>query len=465
MNKAKKDLLGGTITYFIGNVLTSLLQLLLLRFVTGKLLPEDYGYYNLIITIDQLVTPVITLQISDAVFRFFFDDTEEARHSVYTNAIIVLLVGFFVMLAAAFIFHVYIQPINHFAYVIAYMISTNVYQVYQKVTRAMGHSVDFVKCGLLKSVLYIILQLICLYVFNLKVESLFISFILSTIISLLVLESKIRQRAYFRISAFNKKLLKKMIAFSLPLAPNTIFWWLNSSVNSMIMTMRLGLDATGIYSVAGKFANVLNLATSVFGMAWQEASIKAVNDEGRTAFYNDIFNLLIKALFSLLIIGIPLVGLVMPYMIDSKYYEALLYAPILLIATGFSAISGFFGQMYSALKKTTGAMNTTIYGMVFNLLFVFTTIKHLNILAPVLSVLFTNIIMAFVRYMYFRKEMELSPSYKLLFYFLMSGISLILYYLCSPIANAIYVVILFPILILANKTVLQKILKIIFKRK
>ena len=249
MNKAKSDLLNGTITYFVGNALVALIQLVLLRFVTGKLLPSDYGYYNLIITIEQLVTPIVTLQISDAVFRFFFDDNKYRRETIYSNTVVVLVASFVVIAVACVVCHLFIFPIRNIFYVILYMICTSIFAIYQKITRAMGYSVEFIKCNLLKAFLYIFIQIVCLYVFDLKIESLFISFILSTMISVLILEIKVKQYRFIDFKCFDFAKLKEMVAFSAPLVPNSICWWLNSSVNAMILTQMVSLSANGIYSI------------------------------------------------------------------------------------------------------------------------------------------------------------------------------------------------------------------------
>ena len=71
MDNAKKQLLSGTTVYFIGNTLAQIVSLVLMRFVTGEISPEEYGYYNLIVTVGNLLTPILTLQMSDALFRFF----------------------------------------------------------------------------------------------------------------------------------------------------------------------------------------------------------------------------------------------------------------------------------------------------------------------------------------------------------------------------------------------------------
>ena len=465
MNKAKSDLLNGTITYFVGNALVALIQLVLLRFVTGKLLPSDYGYYNLIITIEQLVTPIVTLQISDAVFRFFFDDNKYRRETIYSNTVVVLVASFVVIAVACVVCHLFIFPIRNIFYVILYMICTSIFAIYQKITRAMGYSVEFIKCNLLKAFLYIFIQIVCLYVFDLKIESLFISFILSTMISVLILEIKVKQYRFIDFKCFDFAKLKEMVAFSAPLVPNSICWWLNSSVNAMILTQMVSLSANGIYSVAVKFAHTLNIVVSVFSMAWQESAIKEVDSSGRNKFYNETYNLFLKLLFLAIAVAIPLIKIVMPYMIDVDYYEALKYAPLLLMATGFSAVSGFFGQMYTATKETKGAMYTTIVGVAVNLTVSFALISRFKIWAVVIATIMSNLVLALIRYYKFRKVMELYTDLKeQCFGFLATAISLLMYFGANSIVNIAYLVIIAVLTVLFNRKMIQDFVLNIFEK-
>ena len=88
MKNSQRKLLSGTMIYFVGNALVQLMSLLMLRFITASVSTEDYGYYNLILTISNLVTPILTLQISDALFKFFIEaDSEEKKKEYFSVSV------------------------------------------------------------------------------------------------------------------------------------------------------------------------------------------------------------------------------------------------------------------------------------------------------------------------------------------------------------------------------------------
>lgn len=56
----------------------------------------------------------------------------------------------------------------------------------------------------------------------------------------------------------NVPLIKNMLVYALPLVPNTLFWWLGTSINRFFITGMLGIGASGLYAAASKIPNLLN---------------------------------------------------------------------------------------------------------------------------------------------------------------------------------------------------------------
>ncbi|MEX6631878.1 polysaccharide biosynthesis C-terminal domain-containing protein, partial [Providencia rettgeri] len=53
--------------------------------------------------------------------------------------------------------------------------------------------------------------------------------------------------------------------------------------------------------------------------------------------------------------------------VESSYYEAWKFMPILYLGVGFQALSNFFGSGYLSSKNTKGALTTTVYGAIITL--------------------------------------------------------------------------------------------------
>ena len=468
MDNSNKKLLNGTIVYFIGNALVQLMSLVMLRFVTGNISTDEYGYYNLIVTISNLITPVITLQISDAVFKFFIKaESDDERKKYYTIGILLTILSIFLTGIGIFILNLTMFPINHSVLVALYMITSNLFVLYQKIVRSVGKNTVFVYGNLLRTALYIGLQFLFIYGFNLGVETLFLSNTISVVVCILTIEIFVRSFKYFSLKCFDKTVLKEMLKFSIPLVPNAAFWWLTSSV---IVTGKLGLDVNGIYSVSNKFSTVLTLVTSVFTMAWQESAIQEYGTEKFKRFFTQTFNMYFTLVISAVAVLVPFINVVFPYMIDDSYYASIDYAPWLLLASGLSAIGGFVSQIFVAQSKTQRSMTTTAVGVVANILIVFALVDAIGLWAAVLGTLIANLIILLTRIFMVRKDLDKGISVlKMLSVIVMISISAFCYMKLERIYNIVWFVIAAAAAVILNwgliKDLLSVVLEKFFKRR
>ena len=335
----KKELINGTLIYFIGNASVSVLQLLILKIITSKIPSAGYGYYDYIASISNLVIPLLTLQISDAVFRFIvraMNDDEVKRY--FTNGFIVNIVGMLLLLFFVYLVDLFIYSIK-FTFLVGMFNSSNLlFLFYQKVVRALGKNIDYVRINILKVIAYLLIQLILIYVFDIREESILIATTLSTVFCIILLEKSIDSRKFFNVKSLDINTLKEMIIFSFPLVPNTIFWWLSGSANALIISYYIGMNANGIYSIAGRFASLITVFSGVFNMAWQESAIKTYGSNNSKIFYKRTFHFFYIFIFTTCVACIPVMKIILPYMIDNSYYYSLKYYFMLLYLNNSSRV-------------------------------------------------------------------------------------------------------------------------------
>lgn len=469
MNRAQKGLLNGVAVYFVGNALVALLQLVMLRFITGNVQPDGYGYYNMVVTIDNLVTPILTLQISDAVFRYVIDADAQQKKAAFTNGVAVISAGIAITAIGVVLVSTCFITIEYPVLVILYIVSTNVFALYQKMARAVGANLQYVKSNLLKAFLYVVLQMLFIYGFDLQVESLFLATTLSTFLTVLMLEITVKCRNYLDKRALSITFLKKMLVFSIPFIPNTMLWWLSGSVNSLIITAKLGVESNGIYTIAGKFANVLSMVSGVFNLAWQESAIKEYGKAGSEKFYNQIFRYYTEFLCVCMMLLIPAIYIMMPHMIAPEYYEALAYAPILVLATGVGALYGFLGQLYAATEKTKGIFFSTMWGVVVNVLVVLVGINRFGLYAPSVATALSSTMILWMRWQDQCKSVGMTIPKNVGLLLIGLAISLINYFVGTFWSNLLYgaaiVVLVSVIKRELFKKVLRKTLKLIQQKQ
>jgi len=387
MGNAKARLINGTVVYMIGNATSKVLQLFLLPVITGLLLTNEYGYYDLVISTISLVLPLITLQLIEALFKFLFKADETEKGKIISTGAMFLCCG--ILLFAFFVFMV-----NKFTGVIQYPILIFFHYAtftgltfYQKIARSLQKNKAFAISGVLLTFILISAQLLLLLVFNMRVEGLFTANIIANISCIIYLEFVVHVKNMISFKNIKVNVLKMLLRFSAPLVPNSIIWWFISSANRYFITYFLGMGYNGIYAIANKFPQLLSFITSVFQMAWQESAIMESDSESRNRFYSDVFNAYIKIVITGMIAFLPLIKIFMPYLVDKSYMSGIVCVPALLAGVVFSSLSQFYGVGYLAFNKTKDAFSTTIIAAIINCICCIFLIPVIGLLAPAIGIM------------------------------------------------------------------------------
>lgn len=463
MDNSTKKLLNGSMIYFVGNALTQLISLLLMRFVTGNITPEEYGFFNLVTTVSNLVIPFVTLQISDAVFKFVLkSETEDEKKSYFTTCFVVSFVSVCVIVASVFVLSCFVNIPNTFLVAI-YVSSSALYGVYQKVVRCLNKNTIFVTGNLIKTIIFLTLEIFLISALNLGIDALLIAHILSLLFFLVYAELRVHALNFFDIRTLKLDVFSKMMRFSIPLIPNAVFWWLTSSVNHVIVSAKLGMDVNGIYTVSSKFSAVVVMVTSVLNMSWQDTAIADYGSNGFREFFTKTFNSFVKLIFSALVVLLPFVALVIPFMIDPSYYSAIQYSPFLLLAAVVSAMSGFIAQIFTAKGNTKVLLLTSVMGMIVNILVIGLLISKIGLWAAVIGALSADTVIFCARLFMARKEFAKGIQYKsFILILVMLVVGIYIYLNASSKINLIWFAITAIVALILNFEFIKNILTLIF---
>ncbi|MDI6722916.1 MAG: oligosaccharide flippase family protein, partial [Candidatus Aenigmarchaeota archaeon] len=75
--------------YMLGAILSRAIGFLMIPIYTQFLIPADYGVIQLLALTTDVIGTVISVGISSAMYRFYFDyDTEKERNEVVSTAIL-----------------------------------------------------------------------------------------------------------------------------------------------------------------------------------------------------------------------------------------------------------------------------------------------------------------------------------------------------------------------------------------
>lgn len=418
-DKASTRLVKGTVIYMIGNLTSKVLQMLILPVISASLHTSEYGYYDLIVTTINLVTPLVTFQVIEGMFRYMFSESIDNKKQVVSTVTVFLLASCVVlggiMTAVGFALPIVKYPfLIYLNYVSAILFSYS-----QKLSRCEQKNRAFAISGVIHTIIMLTSQAVTLLVFKMGVEGMLISNSISYVIASIYLFFVVKVNQWIDFKAANKTKLCELLKFSAPLIPNSLCWWMVASSDRYVITMFLGTGENGIYSMAGKFSQLLTFVTSVFQLAWQESAIIEADNEQRDAFYTKTFNTYMRLLMGGYLVVLPLIKFLIPVLLDESYQIGYLYNPILLMGAVFSALSQFYGSAYLAFKKTKGAFYTTVIAAVINIAIGVGLIRYIGLFAPALGTAVSFMIQWIIRSIqmksYFRVRIEIKVLAVLLF--------------------------------------------------
>lgn len=414
-----KSLIEGMVIYAIGNFGTKILSFLIVPLYTYYISTEDMGVYDLLISTVNLLTPIITLQISDAAYRWMV--RENQSKDVYIRATLqVLIINCFLASILILFINCY-ATIPFCGYFVLVLITSRALATMQKLLRGLNNQKVFAVSGIVYTVIFLFLNVVQICFFKRGVSSLFESAIIANIIALLfifIIEPRMRINCFERP---NVKLIREMLTFSAPLVPNQLNWWVINSSDRYIVNFFLGNSANGILAIAHKFPSMLQTVLNLFNTSWQDVSI-ADSAEDVGAYYTKVFRIYYKISFSMLWLLVPLTRIFIMLVMSTDYKVAADYVSFYYLGTIFQGFSSFYGVGYLRNKQTKRAFSTSIYGAVINAAINILFIKYIGLQAASISTFIGFLCMWLIRERQNKKELGITISWIEFIVFLMISI-------------------------------------------
>lgn len=395
-NRAK-DLAFNTIIIGIGKFSTQIVSFLLLPLYTSILTTEEYGIYDLILTITTFALPFITLLMEESMFRFLIDCKDDnQKKNVISQTMLYTLVSTTFFIIIALIVNKFFK-IPYLWISLIYIASSIISGLRNALVRGLGKIKLYTLINFVSSLLNIILNIVFIALLRYGIYGLLLAGIISSVVSSIIIFVILKMHKYFSVKNYDKNLMKKMIKYSIPLVPNSLSWAVVNLSDRLVISGVIGASANGIYAMSYKFPNLMNTIYSFFYTAWTESSAKAINDNENEDFFNNIYKILTNAMFSVSLGIIVCMPIIFNLFIKADYVEAYKYIPILVIAMYFNNMSGYYGGIFTGYKDTKIMGITTIIGAIINLVIDILLIKFIGIYAAAISTLISCMVIYYYR--------------------------------------------------------------------
>ncbi|AGX43821.1 lipopolysaccharide biosynthesis protein [Clostridium saccharobutylicum] len=400
---SKKSLIKNTVIIAIGKCSTQAISFCLLPLYTSILTEAAYGTFDFINTVVLFIVPFITLLMEEAMFRFLIDaESESEKKHIISQSVIFILIN---IIISSFVLYVILSLVKYEFkfYLIFFLITTILTSLTETLARGLSKIKFYSILGFFSGALIVTLNLIFIVYLQMGLIGLLTSYIVANVIISVLGLCKLKVWKYLSLKEVDFFKIKEMIKYSFPLVPNSISWVIINLSDRLVITTAIGAESNGIYAVANKFPNLINIFYGFFYTAWKEESAKAIKQEDVNAYYNIIYKDLKRFLMAISLCLISVLPLTFHLVINAKFGESFNYIPLLIVSMFFANISGFYGGIFSANKETKIMGISTVYAALINIVLNIIFIKLLGIYAAVLSTLISNLLTYIYRYVKLKK--------------------------------------------------------------
>ena len=466
INSRKIDFAKNTLILFFGKFATQFMSLILLPLYTSFLITEEYGMIDLYQTYITLFVPILTLRVDSAIFRFLIDkrNNQSEKENIITNISFISIIGILITLSISIVL-LFLMKIKYFNCVILNLLILMISNIMLQLFRGLGKNLQYSIASIITGFTTLILNIIMIVWLKLGAESILISSSIANIICILYSIVATKYFSYINLKKINKKTLKEIIKYSLPMIPNSLSWWIVNVSDRTIISLFLGTAFNGIYSISCKFSNILNSIFSIFTMSWQESATLHINDKDKEEFFSDMINKILMLFSTLALLILSNLPFVYDFIIGIDYISSYNYIPIILYANTWNVLIGLIGGIYVAKKRTKDIANTTILSAFINIIINFSLVKYIGLYAACISTLIAYFIMGIYRYFDCKKYVNIKLNIKnLVTYSLIFIFSTSIYLTKNIILNSINLIIVIIYSYFINKELINSTLKILMSK-
>lgn len=391
-------LVKNTVILAIGTFFPKLAIFITLPVLTAFLTQEEYGTYDLTLTLVSLILPAATLQIQSAAFRFLIDvrHDDSEKEVIITNIYGIIIPISFIALVIMYLF-MNGMPILTKVAICAYFLCDIISNANKQIIRGLSDNIAYAISSFISAVGQIVLVVILVYWLKKGLLGGILALCVAEFLSAFYLLLKGRIYQYINWHKLNISKLKEMLTYSWPMVPNSLSQWVMHVSDRVVITLMMGVGANGVYAVAYKLPSILSFAQTTFNMAWQENATLVSKDDDVESYYSSMFSTLFDVVAGSMAFLIGITPLLFKLLIKGNYSEAYSQIPILYMAILFYCLSAFWGGIYVAFKRTQIVATTTIAAAVINLLIDISTMHWIGLYAASISTLMSYLFLCIFR--------------------------------------------------------------------
>lgn len=449
MDEKYKRLINNTKIFAVGNIVAKLSQYIIVALCTYRLTTAEYGISETIIQTCAMLVPIFSADIAEGLFRFSMDKNY-SRDQVISCSMLINICGAVIAIIAIPIEYIFTKSVS----IALFITILTVFELFQisvkEFVRGIGLTKVYMISGFINAAIQVLSCIAYIYVLNLGITGYILTIATAYLFEIIYCFWKADISKNIKFTKISKPVIKDLLKYSFPLAPNKIMWWVISVSDRYFVLWIINASATGLYAVAAKFPALITIVVGFFFQAWQISAIETSGTEEKDRFYSKVFNLLWSSIGILTALVIVFIRFAVKILVADEFFISWEYAPFLLVAAAFSAIQSFLGVNYTIAKDSMGALKSTAVAAICNLVLNYILIKTIGIQGATIATLISFIIVSVYRFLDTKKYVNIHINNRIGFY--VTYIALILECVIMAVSPSLYLISVpvFIVVIVAN---------------
>lgn len=459
MHNRKEYLLKNTSIFALSNIATKFIYFFLIPLYTYKLTTSEYGVVDLLYTICSFLYPLLTLNISEAIFRFSMDKNYKSN-KIVSIGLICMIFSIILGLLSFPILNLLRDYSIYSIYFYCYLVTLSISQILLVILKGQEKLKLFTIGNIINTVLIAIFSIIFLLVFDLGIPGYFLAYIVSNLVvsTYVLFYGNIFDD--LKKFTYDRELFKAMTKYSVVLIPTSFMWWIINSSDRIMITKFISDSANGIYAISYKLPSLLTVIASIFNQAWTFSAVNEKDSKDSEQYTNAVFNRLFNSICIIAIILLAFIKPILSIFVESNYYVAWKYIPFLMFGFVFMTMSTFVSTSYNVYKDSKGFLFSGLFGAVINIILNFVFIPALGISGAALATAISYISVFIYRIFDTRKYRVIRFDSSYVFSIVILFLSCCTLYINSFIGIILHIVEIISILIL-NKNIIIEIISFI----
>jgi O-antigen/teichoic acid export membrane protein len=359
--------------YVIPSIVSRGMSLFLVPLYTRVLTPDDYGALDLLIMFAGIVNLTVSLEISQAVARFYSDESDPNKKIEYSSSgFWFTLLSYFLFVVICFCFSKNISTLVMgrkglelpFQIGLVYIFFNGLMYFVQNQLRWELRSKAYSLLSLIFSLSTAVASIWLAYFLNYGLEGLLVGMVIGSLLTFSMGCWLLRNSIRLKIS---RHALYSMLFFSAPLVPAGIAIWISGYVDRIMINYFLTLEEVGLYGIGFRLASIGSIVMVGFQAALTPL-VYTYHSKPDTPFQLSRIFRLFLAFCILFFLGINLfVHDILALFTQPAFYNA--YKVIIYLIPSI-----LLGQMYIfapgifLAKKTSYVLWINIFGALVNAL-------------------------------------------------------------------------------------------------